>query len=281
MEQTQSGSLGSAAPARRGPGRGLQRLAHAGQTAGAFLLAVVVWQLVVSLSGVAEYVLPAPTAVLEALGRYQGRIVTAAAITLKEILAGYALAIGFSVPVALAIAFSPLFARTIWPLLVFSQIVPKIALAPLFIIWWGFGDPPKIVITFLLSFFPIVIDTVAGFRSLDPEVMYLARSGGASGWDVFWRVRLPAALPHIFAGLKVAAALATTGAIIGEFVGSDRGLGYLLLQASGDLNTALLFAVIVVLSTMGLLLYGVVELVERLMIPWHVSQRVSSGEGTL
>jgi NitT/TauT family transport system permease protein len=249
------------------------RFVHPGQTLGAFLLVLLTWQLVVTQARVPAYVLPPPTAVVEALVKYQARILRDATFTTQEILAGYAVAVLLSIPIALLISFSPLFARTVWPLTIFSQIMPKIALAPLFIIWFGFGFIPKVLITFLLSFFPIVIDTVAGFRSLDPEIMYLARSGGASGWDIFWRVRLPAAMPHIFAGLKVSAALATTGAIIGEFVGSDRGLGYLLLQANGDLNTALLFAALVVLSTIGLLLYGLVSLIEKLAIPWHVSQR--------
>jgi NitT/TauT family transport system permease protein len=264
-----------------GPRPGRRWAVQAGQTAAAFLVALLAWQAVVSLARVPLYVLPPPTAVLQGLVTYFPRIVRDATITTQEILLGYAVAVVLSVPIAILIAYSPLFARTVWPLMIFSQIIPKIALAPLFIIWFGFGFVPKVLITFLLSFFPIVIDTVAGFRSLDPEVMYLARSGGASAWDIFWRVRLPAALPHIFAGLKVAAALATTGAIIGEFVGSDRGLGYLLLQANGDLNTALLFAALVVLSTIGLILYGLVALLEKLLIPWHVSQRVPGGEGTL
>jgi len=251
------------------------------QTLAAFVVALLLWQLVVTVIRVPAYVLPPPTAVFQGLITYFPRIMRDAGITLQEILLGYAMAVVLSVPIAILIAYSPFFARTVWPLLIFSQIIPKIALAPLFIIWFGFGFVPKVLITFLLSFFPIVIDTVAGFRSLDPEVMYLARSGGASAWDIFWRVRLPAALPHIFSGLKVAAALATTGAIIAEFVGSDRGLGYLLLQANGDLNTALLFAAIVVLSTIGLVLYGLVALLEKLLIPWHVSQRVPGGEGTL
>lgn len=266
---------------RRHAGAAWWRALHWVQTPLAFALGLVAWQVVVTQARVPKYVLPPPTDVFEALIRYQGRLLRDAWITTQEILLGYAVAVLVSIPIAILIVYSPLFTRTVWPMMIFSQIMPKIALAPLFIIWFGFGIIPKILITFLLSFFPIVIDTVAGFRSLDPEVMYLARSGGASWWDIFWRVRLPAALPHVFAGLKVAAALATTGAIIGEFVGSDRGLGYLLLQANGDLNTALLFATLLVLSTIGLALYGLVALAEKLLIPWHVSQRTSGGEGTL
>ncbi len=270
-----------AAERRPDGGAAWTRALHWVQTPLAFALGLLAWQIVVTQARVPKYVLPPPTDVFDALFRYRERILRDASFTTQEILLGYAVAVLISVPIAILIVYSPVFNRTIWPLMIFSQIMPKIALAPLFIVWFGFGFIPKVLITFLLSFFPIVIDTVAGFRSLDPEVMYLARSGGASWWDIFWRVRLPAALPHIFSGLKVAAALATTGAIIGEFVGSDRGLGDLLLQANGDLNTALLFAALIVLSTIGLVLYGLVALAERLMIPWHVSQRVSGGEGTL
>lgn len=280
MEEAR-GVLAPAEAPRAGARRRLPgRIVAATQTTAAFIAALLVWQAVVTVAEIRSYILPPPTAVLQALVTYQARILRDTLITTQEILAGYAVAVVLSIPLAILIAYSPLFSRTIWPLLIFSQIMPKIALAPLFVVWFGFGFIPKVLVTFLLSFFPIVIDSVAGFRSLDPEVLYLARSGGASGWDIFWKVRLPAALPHIFAGLKVAAALATTGAIIGEFVGSDRGLGYLLLDANGNLNTALLFAALVVLSSIGLLLYGLVSLVERALIPWHISQRTGH-EATL
>ena len=163
--------------------------------------------------------------------------------------------------------------RTVYPLLVFSQLVPKVALAPIFVVWFGFTLLPKVLVTFLLSFFPVVINTVVGLRALDPEVIYLTRSTGASTLDTFLKVRLPAALPTMFAGFKLAAISATVGAVIGEFIGSDRGLGYVILTANGDLNTALSFAAIVILTIIGLILYFGVERLERFCIPWHVSQR--------
>ena len=185
-------------------------------------------------------------------------------------------------PCGLAVAFSRSVERVVMPVLVFTQLVPKIALAPLFIIWFGFGLFPKVFMTFLLSFFPIVIDSIAGFRSLDREIEHLIRSMGLRAWPAFVKVRLPHALPHVFTGLKVAITLATVGAIIGEFVGSDRGLGYLLLVAGGDLRTELLFATLIVLTAIGLVLYYVVTLLERLAIPWHVSRRGPLGaEGGL
>ena len=154
-------------------------------------------------------------------------------------------------------------------------------MAPLFIIWFGFGIFPKILITFLLSFFPVVIDSIVGFTSLHIEAVYLARSMGASNKDFFFKVQLPNALPNIFAGIKMAMAFSTVGAVVGEFVGSSEGLGYLLLVANGDLNTQLLFACLLVLSTIGLVFYYIIELIEKVSIPWHISKRPLEGGATL
>lgn len=250
------------------------------QTAAAFLAILIVWQLV-GLK-VPRYLLPTP------LGAAQELVVRApllgqhALVTLWEIALGFLLAMLVSVPCGLAVAFSPTVERVVMPVLVFTQLIPKIALAPLFIIWFGFGLFPKVFMTFLLSFFPIIINAVVGFRSLDQEIVYLIRSMGLGPWRAFVKVRLPHALPNIFAGLKVAITLATVGAIIGEFVGSDKGLGYLLLVAGGDLRTELLFATLVVLTAIGLILYYLMACLERLAIPWHISRRGPLGaEGGL
>ncbi len=152
--------------------------------------------------------------------------------------------------------------------------MPKIAVAPLFIIWFGYGLMPKVLLVFLLSFFPIVVSAVTAFRSVDTDIMDLAKATGAGAWRIFWKVQVPHALPTLFTGIKVAAALSSTAAVVAEFVASDRGLGYLLLEYNGTLNTSMAFAVIIVLSAMGLVLYGIVEIIERLLIPWHVSRRI-------
>jgi NitT/TauT family transport system permease protein len=260
--------------------RGHARWLGYGQTAGAFLLILLAWQLV-GLK-VPRYILPTPLATVAELYTRAPLIGQHALTTLREIALGFLLAVAVSVPCGLAVAFSRSVERVVMPVLVFTQLVPKIALAPLFIIWFGFGLFPKVFMTFLLSFFPIVIDSIAGFRSLDREIEYLIRSMGLRVWPAFVKVRLPHALPQIFTGLKVAITLATVGAIIGEFVGSDRGLGYLLLVAGGDLRTELLFATLVVLTAIGLVLYYVVAMIERLAIPWHVSRRGPIGaEGGL
>lgn len=251
-----------------------------GQTVLAFAVIVGVWQLV-GLK-VPRYILPTPLAALGELVVRAPLLGQHALVTLEEIALGFLLAVAVSVPCGLAVAFSRAVERVVMPVLVFTQLIPKIALAPLFIIWFGFGLFPKVFMTFLLSFFPIVIDAVVGFRSLDPEIVHLTRSMGMGPWQAFRKVRLPHALPNVFAGLKVAITLATVGAIIGEFVGSDKGLGYLLLVAGGDLRTELLFATLIVLTGIGLALYYLMTLLERVAIPWHVSRRGPLGaEGGL
>ncbi len=238
-----------------------------------FVLLVVAWELAVRLLGIKEYLLPPPSKVwVEFLKRYDV-VMASAWVTTQEILAGYALAVAVSVPLALAIAYSRFMESAVYPAIVFLQIVPKIAIAPLFIIWFGFGFTPKLLLVFLLSFFPIVVSSIQGFKSVDPDIMDFARTTGAGGWRLFLRIRLPQALPHIFTGLKVGAALSATAAVVAEFVASDRGLGYLLLQYNGQLETAMVFAIIVLLSVIGLAVYYAVELAEKFAIPWHVTQQ--------
>ena len=244
---------------------------------GAFLLFFAVWELGVRLFGIKEYLLPPPTIVVGALVQNYAKVLESALVTTREILAGYALAVAVSVPLALVIAYSRFMEETVYPVIVFLQIVPKIAIAPLFLIWFGFGFTPKLLLVFLLSFFPIVVSSIAGFKSIDPDIMDFARTTGAGSWRLFAKIRLPQALPGIFTGLKVGAALAATAAVVAEFVASDRGLGYLLLQYNGDLNTPMVFATILVLSGIGLGVYYAVELVERIAIPWHVSQQAPAG----
>jgi NitT/TauT family transport system permease protein len=238
-----------------------------------FLLLFVVWELAVRLLGIKEYLLPPPSKVwTEFLKRYDP-VMASAWVTTQEILAGYALAIAVSIPLALWIACSRFMETAVYPAIVFLQIIPKIAIAPLFIIWFGFGFTPKLLLVFLLSFFPIVVAAIAGFKSVDADIMDFARTTGAGGWRLFAKIRLPQALPHIFTGLKVGAALSATAAVVAEFVASDKGLGYLLLQYNGQLETPMVFAIIVLLSLIGLAVYYAVEVVERFTIPWHVSQQ--------
>ena len=249
---------------------------------GAFVMFVAiffVWEFAVKLLGIKEYLLPPPSKIWSEFFKRQSAVMSGAWITAVEIVGGYLLAVAVSIPLAMAIAYSRFVENTIYPAIVFLQIIPKIAIAPLFIIWLGFGLLPKLLIVFLLCFFPIVVSSVAGFKSVDPDVMDFARSTGASPTRMFFKIRLPQALPEIFTGLKIGAALSATAAVVAEFVASDRGLGYLLQQYNGQLETPMVFAIIVLLSLIGLAIYYFVELIERLVIPWHVAQRPTEMTG--
>jgi NitT/TauT family transport system permease protein len=246
-----------------------------------FAALFLLWEFAVHLFGIKEYLLPPPSKVwTEFLKRY-AIVMPSAWVTLQEIVAGYLLAVVVSIPLALAVAYSRFMEQAVYPVIVFLQIIPKIAIAPLFIIWFGFGFTPKLLLVFLLSFFPIVVSSLAGFKSADRDVMDFARTTGASAWRLIFKIRLPQALPHIFTGLKVGAALAATAAVVAEFVASDKGLGYLLLQYNGNIDTPMVFATIVLLSLLGLAVYYVVEIIERLAIPWHVSQQQTAADATM
>ncbi|MEP7205345.1 MAG: ABC transporter permease [Casimicrobiaceae bacterium] len=246
-----------------------------------FVMLFLLWEFAVHLFGIKEYLLPPPSRVWEEFSRRHEVVMQGAWVTTREILAGYALAVVVSVPLALSIAYSRFMEHSVYPVIVFLQIVPKIAIAPLFIIWFGFGFTPKLLLVFLLSFFPIVVSSIAGFKSADRDIMDFARTTGAGGVRLFLKIALPQALPHIFTGLKVGAALAATAAVVAEFVASDKGLGYLLLQYNGQLDTPMVFATIVLLSLIGVIVYYAVEVIERLAIPWHVNQQAQQNDATL
>lgn len=245
---------------------------------GGFLVA---WELLVRFAAVKAYVLPAPSAIFAELVDRRQSYLVASWYTLRPMLLGFAAAVVFGVALALLIAFSRRMEQTVFPLLVFFQIVPKIAVAPLFIIWFGFGIFPKVLLVFLLSFFPVVVSAITAFRSVDPDIMDLARTTGAGRWRIFLKVQIPHALPTLFTGIKVAAALSATAAVVAEFVASDRGLGNMLLEANGNLNTTMAFGSIFVLTALGYALYALVELVEGIAIPWHVSQRDAGAGQTI
>ncbi len=242
----------------------------------AIVLLMFVWEGAVHLFKIPGYLLPPPSQVLAEIGDHARILTTHALATLTVILSGFLLSAAIGIPLALAISFWPFFNRTVYPIIVFSQLIPKIAIAPLFVIWFGFGFLPKLLIAFLISFFPIVIQSIVGFTSLRPEPIRVALSMGAGPIALFFKVRLPHALPNIFAGLKMAMASASIGAIVGEFIASQQGLGYLVLVANCEMNTSLAFAGMLLLCLMGVALYFVVETAERLTTGWHVSQRVGA-----
>jgi NitT/TauT family transport system permease protein len=249
------------------------RLSTAAWTLGSFAIVFVVWEAIVRLFAMPQYLLPGPGPVLASLGHNFGSILGQTGWTAFTVFIGFIIAALFAIPLAMLSVISPTLERLIYPPMVATQSIPKIALAPLFIVWFGFGLTPKVAVAFLIAFFPIVIDTVVGLRSIDPAMLQMGRSMGAPPSRIFLKLRLPHALPAIFGGLKVASSLAVVGALTGEFVGSDHGLGYLLVQASGNLNTPLLFATLVVLSAIAMGFFYAIEILERIAIPWHASQR--------
>ena len=234
----------------------------------AFVVLLVLWQYGVRAAGIPAYILPVPSEFLAKLWQVHPLIVQHTLVTAKEIVLGFLMATAVSIPLGfLVVSLRPL-ERAVYPLIVFFQLVPKIAIAPLFVVWFGFGLFPKVLLTFLLCFFPTLVASMAGFRALDPRVLYLTRSMGATWWQTFRYVRLPAALSYIFAGLKVSVVFAATGAIVGEFVGANSGLGYLLLRGTSYLDMPLIFAILVALSVVGIAFSYVVQFAERLLMPW-------------
>lgn len=245
------------------------------------LALLVLWESSIVMFKIPEYLVPAPSQILLEMIAQRDVLWTHTLVTTSEVLAGFALSVAVGVPLAVLIVYSPFFEGTIYPLLVSSQTIPKVAIAPLFLFWFGFGATSKVVVAFLIAFFPVVIATVVGFRLIEPEMIHLARSMGASAIRTFLKIRLPHALPNIFAGLKVAITLAVVGAVVGEFVGADRGLGYVIVLATGALNTRLLFAAIAFLSILGIVLFFLVNLVERLVLPPHLVAQGQETSGTM
>ncbi len=231
------------------------------------------WEFSIGIFNVPAYILNRPSEIVTNAWADLDRLIAYTGITALEALIGYVIAILAAVPLGLAIAFSSVLRRTIYPFFVSVEMVPKIAFAPLFISWLGFGLLPKIIIVFLVCFFPIVLNAILAFGSLPEELARFCRSTGAGPSKVFWKVRLPAALPQCFVGFKYAALNATVGATIAEFIGSDQGLGFYIQITTGNMRPDLAFAGIFLLTGLGLALFGIVTLAERLLIPWHISIR--------
>src|ERR1700749_3669620 len=237
------------------------------------ILIVVVWDLSIRLFKIPAYQIPAPADVVAVLWQDWPELLRQAWPTTYATVCGFLLSALFGIPVAMLIAGSKTIESYVYPLLVFSQSVPKIAIAPLFVVWFGFGIIPKVISAFLLGFFPVVVSAVQGFKSVDPDMVDLARAMQGSRAKVFLAVNLPHAMPAIFSGLKVSVTLAVGGAVVGEFVGSNSGIGYVLQRSIGTFDLPTMFAALVILALLGVILFWVVDRIERLVIPWHVSQR--------
>jgi len=234
---------------------------------------ILFWEYAIDIFDIPRFILPKPTTIVEKGWADVDRLFYYTYITGSETIIGYAISVIVGVPLGLAIAFSSILRRTLYPFCVSLEMVPKIAFAPLFVSWLGFGLLPKVIIVILVCFFPIVLNSILAFGSLSEELTRFCRMTGAGWYKTFIKVRLPAAMPQCFVGFKYAAINATVGATIAEFIGSDQGLGFYIQIQTGNMRPDLAFAGIFFLTVLGLAIFGCVTLAERLLIPWHISVR--------
>jgi NitT/TauT family transport system permease protein len=241
-----------------------------------FVILIAGWETGARASLFPRYLLPAPSDILVRCLSTADVMVWHSLATTSEIIIGFLLAAAIGVLLAAVIVFVKPFEQAIYPWLVVVQVVPKVAIGPLLVVWLGIGFLPKIVISFLLAFFPVLISTMVGLRSVQRDSVFLLRSMGAGPTKCFVYLQLPNALPHIFGSLKVAITLAIVGALVGEFVGADQGLGYVLVVSTGTLDTVLMFVSFVWITGVSLLLYAAIAVVEKACVSWHESLRSSA-----
>lgn len=231
--------------------------------------ALVAWELIVRITDTPRWFLPPPTAIVTALVDSRRLMLHHTWVTLEELLLGFAISVLLGIAFALAIASSRIVERAFYPFVVASQAIPIIALAPILLIWFGYGLTPKVIVVVLICFFPVVVNTVDGLRSVDPELVDLLRSMGANEWTIYRVVRIPSSLPYVFSGTRIAAAVSVVGALIGEWVGASAGLGYLMTRSAAQFLTARVFAAVLISAVIGLAMFVIVSLLERLFLPWQ------------
>jgi NitT/TauT family transport system permease protein len=236
-------------------------------------LAIATWALLIVAFHPATYILPAPWDVIQRTWTDRSLLAFHGLTTMSEILVGLGFSTAVGIPLGIAIVAVPMMRKMIYPLIVAFNSIPKVALAPLFVVWLGYGMLPRVLITASIAFFPILVSTVSGLMSIDPDFLRLAKVMRAHETRVFLHMRLPCALPAIFSGIKVATSFSVIGGIVGEFIASDSGWGYLLLQASGTLDTTIMFSVVIILGILASAMFNLVGVVEKLVVPWHASQR--------
>jgi ABC-type nitrate/sulfonate/bicarbonate transport system permease component len=263
--------------AAQSPGR-LRRLASSWLPAALIVLGLLgVWESYVRLCAVPKWLLPAPSVIAMTLVASWELLLGHTLVTFLEVVIGFGLSLLCGVLLACAIAMSQTLERAFYPFVIASQMVPIIVIAPLLLIWVGYGLAPKVIVVALTAFFPIVVNMVDGLQSVDPDAVNLLRTMGANRWQIFVKVQVPTSLPFLFSGTRVAMAVSVIGAIIGEWMGSSQGLGYLMIRSKPQFLTERVFAAIVVLSVMGVALFVLVGVVEKLAIPWwHNAQRQRS-----
>lgn len=233
------------------------------------LLVLAAWEAAIDLFSIPKFLLPSPSSILMKIAESPDLLARHALVTTRETLEGFALAVVIGVTLAVLIVHYRLVEESLYPILLFLQLTPKMAIAPLLIVWMGFGDPPKIAIAFLISFFPIVIDTATGLKSAEPELLEMLRGLGATRWQILMKARFPSAIPFIFSATRISITLAITGAVVAEFVGASEGLGHLIVISSANIQTDLAFSAILTLAIIGVVLFSLIGVVERLVAPWQ------------
>ncbi|MFQ5692436.1 MAG: ABC transporter permease [Nitrospinota bacterium] len=239
---------------------------------GIALAIVLIWQFWVVTQKVPEAILPTPLKILQTIALRLDLLLQHAWPTTRECLVGFLLSVGVGVSLGILLALSRFFRDGIYPLIVAFQVVPKVALAPLFIVWFGLGTTSRTLLAFVIAFFPMVVNTFAGIQSTDPVMIRMARAFNASRWQIFRKIEFPNALPYIFSGLKIGITFAVIGIIVAEFVTAQEGLGYLIVFSEGNVDTPMLMAALTILSIVGIILYGAVIALEKLIIRWDVGQ---------
>jgi NitT/TauT family transport system permease protein len=240
------------------------------QPVAALVIFVALWELVCRVFHVPAYLVPAPSVIFADTAKLSGPVAMHTLATGETVLLGFVASVIISLPLAVLITSSPLIANAVYPLLVLTQAIPKVALAPILVVMLGSNALPRVVVTFLVAFFPLVLSIAAGITSVPPELIELGRACKASRWRELWRIRLPYAMPFVFSGLKAAITLSVVGAVVGEFVNADSGLGYLIQTSTAFFNVPLAWGALVLLSLMGIVLFQLVVIVERLFFPWAV-----------
>jgi NitT/TauT family transport system permease protein len=247
----------------------LQRLIRIFGQAAVFVAFFGLWELLVRAAGVKPVILPSPSLIALTIVKHWHDLLAQSVPTAVAIAGGFLIAAASGFIIAVAIAYSRTVNEIVYPFLIVSQVLPKIAFAPLFLIWFGFGLAPKLVIAALIAFFPVVVNTARGLTSVEPELIQYMRSLGASWFDIFYQINLPWAMPYIFASFKISITLSVVGVVVGEFVASDNGLGYLIEYANISLDTPVMFAGIVVLSVLGVAFFLVILLLEAIFMSWQ------------
>ena len=234
-----------------------------------FIVLLIGWEIGVRVTDTPRWFLPAPTEVAQEMVDSRSILWGHTRTTLSEVLVGFSIATAIGVLSALGIASSRIAERAIYPVIVASQAIPIIALAPILLIWFGYGMTPKVIVVVLICFFPIAINMADGLRAVDPDAIALLRSMGANRWQIMRIVRVPSSMPYLLSGLRIAAAVSVIGAIVGEWVGASSGLGYLMTRSASQFQTPLLFAAVGISAIMGISMFALVVLAERFIVPWR------------